>query len=113
MDGTALAYHLVDLHFGHKSLGVWMSNHVWLCGLLGIGTIVFEAGFPIFVLVRKTNPWILLAGIGFHMGIMTTMHVGTFSWVAVAAYPVLLRPEVARRWYAVGSGWLASRRQLA
>lgn len=112
-DGTALAYHLVDLHFGATALGAWMSQHLWLTLTLGIFTIIFEAGFPFLVLFRKVNPWLLVAGFGFHIGIMAVMHVGTFSFVAVAAYPVLLHPEVAREWHDKAVRWLARRHRVA
>jgi hypothetical protein len=112
-DGTALAYHLVDLHFGATPLGSWMSQHLWLTLAMGIFTIVFEAGFPILVMIRRTNPWILLAGFTFHMGVMGVMHVGTFSFVATAAYPVLLHPDIAREWYEKGKAWLAQRRSVS
>lgn len=112
-DGTALAYHLVDLHFGATALGAWMSQHLWLTLAMGVFTIVFEAGFPLLVMFRRTNPWVLLAGFTFHIGVMSVMHVGTFSYVATAAYPVLLHPEVAREWYLRGKAWLAQRRMAS
>ncbi|MEC7946806.1 MAG: HTTM domain-containing protein [Myxococcota bacterium] len=112
-DGTALAYHLVDLHFGHTALGAWLSQHLWITLAMGISTIAFEAFFPILVLVRRTNPWVLVAGFGFHLGIMALMHVGTFSFVAVAGYPVLLRPDIARSWYRRAHAWLAGKRSSA
>lgn len=109
-DGTALAYHLVDLHFGSTALGAWLSQHLWLTGVMGVFTIAFEALFPVFVMVRRTNPWLLVAGFLFHMGIMALMHVGTFSFVAVAAYPILLYPPTARQWYEKAHAWIAHRR---
>jgi len=112
-DGTALAYHLVDLHFGNSALGAWLSQHLWLTLGMGLFTIAFEAFFPILVLVRRTNPWLLVAGFLFHMGIMSLMNVGTFSFVAVAVYPVLLHPETAREWYLRGTAWFERRRGLA
>ena len=100
LDGSVLAYTLVELNFGGKPLGVWLSGHMALCRVLGIATMIFECGFPLFVLIRKTNPWWLLAGVGFHLGILLTLHAGTLSLVVIAAYPVLLDAELARRWWA-------------
>ncbi len=99
-DGSVLAYTLVEVNFGGKPLGVWLSRHMDLCRALGFATMIFECGFPLFVLIRKTNPWWLLAGIGFHLGILLTLHAGTLSLVVLAAYPVLLDAERARRWWA-------------
>lgn len=112
-DGTALAYHLVDLHFGNTPLGAWMSQHLWLTLGMGLFTIAFEALFPILVMVRRTNPWVLVAGFTFHMGVMGVMQVGTFSFVAVAAYPVLLHPETARALYLRAQAWWTRRRGLS
>lgn len=96
-DGTALAYNLVDLNFGGTVLGSWLSGWPLACTVLGWGTLIFEIGFPFLILLRWTNPLILFVGIGFHLGIALTMHVGTFSWIALAAYPVLLSPETGER----------------
>jgi hypothetical protein len=98
-DGSVLAYTLVEVNFGGKPLGVWLSGHMGLCRAIGFATMIFECGFPICVLIRKTNPWWLLAGIGFHLGILLTLHAGTLSLVVLAAYPALLDAELARRWW--------------
>jgi hypothetical protein len=97
--GTTLAYHLVRQHFAGGPLAAWVSGHIWLTAFMGIWTVVFEVGFPILVLIRRTNPWILLMGFGFHLGLLALMDVGPFGFVSLSAYPVLLHPEVARGLY--------------
>jgi hypothetical protein len=105
--GQALAYSWVDLHFGMLPLGVWLSDKPWLCMPMAWITMLFEAFFPVFIWARRVNPWWLLVGFGMHAFIFLTMHVSTFSFIAVAAYPVLLHPEafaaLPRAWQRVRS----------
>ena len=98
-DGGALAYELIDPNFGGTRLGAWLSGRLWRAMPLGILTVIFEASFPLLILLRRAQPWVLLLGLCFHAGIAMLMNVGTFSWVAIAAYPVLLHPETAHRSY--------------
>ncbi|MFK7928229.1 MAG: HTTM domain-containing protein [Myxococcota bacterium] len=94
--GSVLAYHLVDTSFGMQPLGVVLSGVPWIMAPLAWMTVAFEVTFPFGVWFRKFNPWLLAVGASFHLGLMITMDVGPFGWVSLAAYPVLLHPEVAR-----------------
>jgi hypothetical protein len=94
-DGSALANNLVDLHFGGGSLGAWVSGQAWLVRPMSWLTVAFEAGFPLLIWSRRANPWVLAVGAAMHVGILSLMDVGPFSYVALAAYPALLHPEVA------------------
>lgn len=103
-DGSALAYNMVDAQYGGMTLGIWLSGMPSVMAALGWLTVLFEAGFPLLVLLRRSNPWILLVGVGFHLGILLTMQVGTFPLVAIAAYPALLQPAAAQRlWCALAA----------
>ncbi len=106
--GDVLAWHLVDHWFGGRPLGVWVSGRPWLILPMQWFTLAFELAFPLLVLWRRSNPWILAMGAAMHLGIQALMNVGPFSLVALSAYPVLLHPEVAR------GGWRrVSRRSCA
>lgn len=98
-NGDVLAYHMLHPYFGMKPLGVWASGQAWLVVPLCWATVVFEASFPLLVWFRRTNPWALLVGALMHVGIRLFMNVGPFSYLALAAYPALLHPEVARELY--------------
>ena len=104
--GDVLAYHLVNLYFGGRPIGVWASDQPWITMPGSWVTLVFEAGFPFLVWFRRTNPILLAMGLTMHLGILFLMDVGPFSYCAVAAYPVLLHPDVARRIWQ----WLDARR---
>jgi hypothetical protein len=95
-EGKVLAQHLVHPWFGSVPLGVWVSDKVWLTVPFSWMTVIAEASFPFLIQFRRTNPWILLVLAGMHLGIFVLMSVGPFSFVAVAAYPALLHPEVAQ-----------------
>jgi hypothetical protein len=97
--GTTLAYHLVHQFHANNALAAWVSGHLWLTAFMGTVTVVFEVTFPVLVHVRRLNPWILLVGASFHFGLLAMMNVGPFGFVSLAAYPVLLHPEVARGLY--------------
>lgn len=107
--GDVLAWHLVDHWFGGSSLGAWVSGQRWVYLPMQWFTVIFEVGFPLAVLLRRLNPIWLLAGILLHLGIWATMNVGPFSFVALAGYPVLLHPEVARGcWARITALWPAT-----
>jgi len=98
-NGDVLAYHMLHHYFGMKTIGVWASTQKWLLLPLCWGTVIFEAAFPVLVWFRRVNPWLLLVGALMHLGIRLFMNVGPFSYLALAVYPVLLHPEVAREWW--------------
>jgi len=61
------------------------------------GTLVFELGFPSLVWFRKLRPWLLLAGVGFHMGIDVLMIIPMFSYVMIVSYGAFLDDDLAGR----------------
>jgi hypothetical protein len=105
-DGTALASHMLERNYGLMPLGVWASTQRWIMLPMSWGTLVFEGGFPLLWLIRWTRPWLLLLGLGFHLGILLLMNVPNFTWASLVAYPLLLNPEqwgrvqdrIARLW---------------
>jgi len=96
-NGDVLAYHMLHHYFGMKPIGVWASTQSWLLKPMCWGTVLFEAGFPLLVWWRRTNPWLLVMGALMHLGIGLFMNVGPFSLVALALYPTLLRPDLAHQ----------------
>jgi hypothetical protein len=113
MSGDVLAYHLVHQHFGLQTVGIWLSDKPLLMMPMSWFTLAFEAGFVFLIWSRRTNPWLLLAGIGLHAGIYLTMNVGPFSFVSLIAYPVLLHPAVARDLHGRLQRWRGARREAA
>jgi len=89
-DGSALASHLVDASFGLRPVGLLVAQAPPLVAVLGWGTVAFEVGFMALIWWGRARPWLLAVGAAFHVGILVTMNVGTFSWVALAGYPAML-----------------------
>ena len=89
-EGLPLMYNMVHRNFGDMYLGVMISDIQWLMVPMSWVTVIFEAGFPIFFLIRKIRPWLLLVGLGFHIGILVLMNVPNFTTASLALYPVLL-----------------------
>jgi len=51
----------------------WLASVPWLSMVLGIGVLVLECGYPIFMNIRKTRPVFLLLIIAMHAGIGIVM----------------------------------------
>jgi hypothetical protein len=98
-DGQVLGYHLLNFHHGSGPLAVWVSNQQWIYWPAGMFSVVFEVAFPFVIWFRRLNPVVLAMGFMFHAGLLALMQVGPFAFVAVSAYPVLLHPELGRKWY--------------
>lgn len=93
--GQVLQHHLLATTFGMRPLGVIVSGLPWLVAPMAWITVAFEVLFPFLVWLRRANPWLLLIGVCFHLGLLALMDVGPFGFVSIAAYPVLLHPDVA------------------
>ncbi len=61
------------------------------------GTLVFEFGFPTLVWLRKAKPYVLLAGVGFHLMIDMLMLIPMFSWIMIVSYAAFLEDSWVRR----------------
>jgi hypothetical protein len=97
--GEILSLHVLHRYFGMTQLGIWISDKLWITAPASCFTLLFECGFPLLIWWRRTSHWVLLAGVLMHIGILLMMNVGPFSYVAIAAYPVLLHPQTAERWW--------------
>jgi len=106
--GDVLAHSLSAVAFtrGDWAPALWVARTEWVVDPLSWFTMIFEVGFVFAIGWRALNPWVLLAGFGMHCGIFFLMEVGPFSAIAVSVYPLLLHPEVARRWWARVAGWV-------
>ncbi len=79
-------------------------------------TLVFELSFPWLVWYRRYRPYVLVAGVAFHLGIELSLGVPGFGEVMVAAYACFLSDDEAERfvsalqrprhWLERHSGWL-------
>jgi len=99
-DGTAVFYSLASPSYWRFPMEELLTSPVvhWVSTLMSYGTLVIELGFPL-VLLRRCRRWVLLAGLGLHLGIFAFMRLGAFSeailW-AYLAFVVLERPPLQR-----------------
>jgi hypothetical protein len=70
---------------------------LFVCRLLSWGTLLFEIGFSFFVLVRPLRRWVLLAGVGLHLGILAVMEVGWFTPITLCWYALFVPGEPLAR----------------
>jgi hypothetical protein len=95
-DGSAVHWAL-NLNGFHRFPWPWPASLAPLEAFLTWSTLFFELMFWAFVLFRKTRPWILLAGIGLHLGLFLSLEVGPFSPLMIASYLCYLAPETTEK----------------
>lgn len=81
-DGTSIWYALVRPPFNllpPEALIAWKS----LFPILGISVCLLETGYPLFIWVRKTRAFWLLAVIAMHLGIGLAMGLYLFAFVMI------------------------------
>lgn len=61
------------------------------------GTLLFEFGFPTLVWLRKVKPYVLIAGVGFHLMIDVLMKIPMFSWIMIVTYAAFLEDDWIHR----------------
>ena len=97
-EGLPLMYNMVHRNFGDMPLGVMLSDLTSVMVLMSWTTLVFEAGFPFLWWFKRVRPWLLLTGVGFHIGILVLMNVPNFTTASLALYPLLLTPDEYTAW---------------
>jgi len=91
--GEALSYHLNHRWHGGTSFSLLLSTQWLIMLVLSITTLLFEISAGVFLWLKRLNPLLITLGLFFHLGIEAIMHVGSFSLVALSAYPILLHPD--------------------
>ncbi len=97
-DGTAVSYafRLEDLE--RFPVPGFLTDTLVLVNLLTYGTLAVELALAILVWNGKLRPWVLLLGVGLHLGIDYAVRVGFFSFAALVAYIAFLPPETVSSW---------------
>jgi hypothetical protein len=80
-------------------LGIWISG--WLSPLAAragaLGTILYELFAPVLLFVPCVRPWVITAGVLFHLGIQATLSIGFLGPHFLLALLVLFpEPEAVR-----------------
>ena len=90
--GAVLDSMFIDVDFGLRPLGILATQSPAVLLVMSWWTVAFEVAFPLFIWWPRARPWLLILGTSLHLGILATMHVNTFSLIALAGYPVLASP---------------------
>jgi len=106
-DGTALTYAFRMADLERFPVPSFITDSVLIVNLLTYGTLAVELSIGILVWNRVLRPWVLLLGVGLHLGIDYAVRVGFFSYAVLVAYIVFIPPESARSFI------LATRDRLA
>lgn len=95
--GTAVSYALRIQDIHRIPTPAFVTSSPVLVNLLTYGTIATEFSLGVLVWNRRARPWVLLAGVGLHLGIDSSIIVGPFSYAMLAGYLAFIPPEQASR----------------
>jgi hypothetical protein len=95
-DGTAVSYAFRIDDIARFPVPGFVTDSLILVNLLTYGTLAVELSIGILVWNRVLRPWVLLLGIGLHLGIDYAVRVGFFSYAVLVAYIAFIPPDAAR-----------------
>ena len=95
-DGTAVSYAFRIEDIARFPVPGFVTDSLVLANLLTFGTLAVELSIGILVWNRVLRPWVLLLGVGLHLGIDYAVRVGFFSYAVLVAYVAFVPPETAR-----------------
>lgn len=75
----------------------WISNFPLVITGLTYMTLLWEIYFPAVIWMKKLRPWVLIGGVGLHIGIGVVVFIPYFSALMIVSYVVFLTPDEARR----------------
>ncbi|MFY9264019.1 MAG: HTTM domain-containing protein [Solirubrobacterales bacterium] len=96
-NGTAASYaqRLDDL--ARFRLPNWITTSEPLANMFTFGTLAVELALGLLVWNKTLRPWVLLAGVGLHLGIDLTIRVGFFSYTILLLYIAFVSPKRAEQ----------------
>ena len=109
-DGTAVSYAFRIEDISRFPLPDALTGSLLFANLATFGTLAVELGLAVLVWNRVLRPWILLAGVGLHLGIDFTVRVGFFTPTILVCYLAFLPPARAAAVVAAVRARLAGRR---
>ena len=97
-DGTAVSYAFRIEPIERLPVPDAIVNSLLIANLLTFGTLAVELALGILVWNRVLRPWVLLAGVGLHLGIDYAVRVGFFTYTVLLSYMVFIPPEKMSAW---------------
>jgi Vitamin K-dependent gamma-carboxylase len=95
-DGTAVSYAFRIADVGRFPVPGFVTDSLVLSNLLTYGTLAVELSLGVLVWNRVLRPWVLILGVGLHLGIDYAVRVGFFSYAVLVAYIAFVPPDAAR-----------------
>jgi hypothetical protein len=92
LNGTAIHYVLNNPEVGRFGLEP-LSQYPLAINLLSYAALFVEFALAFLLWFRPTRPWVILAGIGLHVGVLLTVNVPLFGELMTACYLTFLTPE--------------------
>ena len=96
-DGTAVSYPLRVPGIARVPSVDALATSLPLAHVLTWGTLALELSIGVLVWSRRLRPWVLAAGVAFHLSIEATLAPGFFSWAVLVGYVAFVPPERASR----------------
>jgi hypothetical protein len=94
-DGTAVSYAMRIGDIGRLPVPGFITDSLVISNVLTYGTLATELALGILVWNRVLRPWVLLFGVGLHLGIDYSVRVGFFSYAILITYIAFLPPGTA------------------
>jgi hypothetical protein len=91
MDGTALHWILTNPESRRFTFG--LPQYPLVINALTYGALLTEFCLAFLLWSRAARPWILLGGLGLHLGIMLTVNIPVFGELMTACYLTFLTPS--------------------
>lgn len=96
-DGTAVGYALRIGDLVRFPVPGALLDNLVVVNLLTYGTLASELALAVLIWNRRLRPWLLIAGVGLHVGIHLTLEVGFFSWGMLVGYLAFVPAEALER----------------
>ncbi len=91
LDGSALHYVLSNGEIRRYTFG--LTDYPMLTSVMTHGALVMEFSLAFLLWSRAARPWVILGGIGLHVGIMLTVNIPVFGEMMIASYLTFLDPD--------------------
>jgi vitamin K-dependent gamma-carboxylase-like protein len=96
-DGTAVSYAVRIKDLTRFPLPDSLTTSVLVSNVLTYGTLALELAIAVLVWNRRARPWVLGAGVAFHLAISYSIRVGFFTLAMLVLYLSFLPDDTASR----------------
>lgn len=73
-------------------------NNLLVIKFLTWSTLLVELALGTLIWIRELRYWVLLAGVGLHLGIEMTMNIPMFEWIMIITMICMVDPQDLKQW---------------